>query len=464
MGAEFRWRRSLATRLTIGFVLTALATVVLVSVLLVGLLRLTSAAAALADLRRQANVIAREPRILEREPKPVIRVLVRSLGLSDAALYRVAPDRTLVRVAGSELVPVAELDVEALAEGEIVEGTLGGRPEVVFVARPLGGRATRVIVLSRRAGLVPGLPGDIAGRLVIAALGAIAFAAVFAFWLARRISRPMKDLAAAAAQIARGNFESRVAVSSSHEVGVVAQSFNTMAADLAAADERQREFFLEISHELRTPLTAIQGYAEAIEDGTVSGAKQIQAAEVIVRESRRVARLVSDLLDLAKLDAHRFQVSLDEVEIENALTAVKQAFAPKANEAGIEIRIGSSAGAVLADYDRLIQVLSNLVENALRYTPAKKQITLESAEAGGWAEIRVVDGGIGLEEEDLGRAFERQYLWKKYRGLRDVGTGLGLAISRELVQAMGGSVQAKNAAEGGAEFAIRLPINPPPAQ
>lgn len=455
MSAEIPRRGSLARRLAVAFILTALVSVTLVGVLFVGLLRLTSVEATLAELRRQADAVVRERPLLEREPRQAFRLLRAALGLSDAALYRFGADGDLALVTGSEVVPAAQLDAEKLAAGKAQEGRLPNN--VVYVARPLGAPTRAVAVLSREAGPSRQIRGDVAGRLVLSALVAVGLAALAAFWLARRVSRPMKELANATAAIAKGDFDSRVPISSLDEIGVVAESFNRMAADLAQADQKQREFFLSISHELRTPLTAIQGYAEAIEDGTVSGRKEKEAAGVIVGETRRLSRLVADLLDLARIDARQFEISLDEVEIETVLHAVRQAFAPKAREAEIEIGIESSARSVRADRDRLIQVLSNLVENALRYTPAGKPITLSSRQANGWAEIRVTDGGVGFEPKDLPRAFERQYLWHKYRGHRDVGTGLGLAITRELVVAMGGSVEARNATGGGAEFAIRLP-------
>lgn len=446
-------RSSLAGRLTGLFALTALLSVLLVGLLLVGLLGLASAEVALRDLRRQSAVLAREPRFLERDPAAGFRVLRPALGLAGAALYRIGVDGDLVLVAGSEVVPPARLDADALKAGQVVEGRYGG---MVFVARS-GRRAQLVAVLAKRAGFSSDLLGPVVGRLSAAALIATAIAAAAAWFAARRIARPLRHLAEATASIARGSFDRRVPVESADEIGAVASSFNEMAERLGESDRRQREFFLSISHELRTPLTAIQGYAEAIEDGTASGKTAVESASVIVGESKRLSRLVSDLLDLARVDAGRFAVSLGNVEVADVLRTVRQAFAPKAEDANVELTVVSGSGHVAADEGRLVQVISNLVENALRYTPGEKGITLQSLPGEDVTEIRVTDGGVGFDPSDLDRAFERQYLWQKYKGVRDVGTGLGLAITKELVEAMGGSVSASSASGGGAEFTVRLP-------
>lgn len=453
MSTEIRRRSSLTKRLAIAFILVALVSVILVGVALVGLLRLAATEAQLADLRRQSTAIARTPRLLERDPGQTFRLLRPALRLSGAALYRLSPEGRAVLVTGPEPVPIRDLDIAALAEGEALEGSVG---RLLYVASPVGNPPRGFLVLSSRVVPIPDVLGLIAGRLAWAAAVAISLAALLALILARRISRPMKKVAEAAAGIARGDFERRVEAESNDEIGVVAESFNRMAADLADADARQREFFLSISHELRTPLTAIQGYAEAIEDGTISGGKHKEAAQVIVSEAKRLTRLVSDVLDLARIDVSRFEVSMEVVDVSIVLQAVRSSFVRSAEDAGIDLEVKSPGGSLHGDQDRVIQVLSNLVENALRYTPVGGRIVLSSKQADGWVQIKVTDGGVGFEPEDLGRAFDRQYLWQKYRGVRDVGTGLGLAISRELVEAMGGSVEAANSPNGGAEFAVRL--------
>lgn len=466
MSAEPRIRvrgGSIRTKLTLAFIITALVSVVLVAVGILGLLRLTSDQIALTTLRRQADRLAAQPKQVLSAADESRRVLPALQGLegTDFAVYRISAQGLEVEI-GEEIVPISTLDLTRLRGNRGLEGKAEvSGDEWAYVIRPFQGRPRSLLVLRREVRLAPELTRAIGSRFVIAALLAMGMAAAIAFLFAGRLSRPLRDLARATGDIARGRFERRVPIESNDEIGAVAESFNRMAEGLGDADKRQREFFLSISHELRTPLTAIQGYAEAIEDGTAGEEKVIEAAGVIAGESRRLARLVTDLLELARIDARGFGVSLEDVEIEGVLNSTQQAFAPKAAESGVEIIVDSAGGTVKADPDRLMQVLSNLTENALRYTPAGREIVLSSEVGQGVAQIRVRDGGMGLEPEDLGHAFDRQYLWSKYRGLREVGTGLGLAITKELVEAMGGSVDARNApgrAGRGAEFTVRLNV------
>ncbi|MEO7803568.1 MAG: HAMP domain-containing sensor histidine kinase [Actinomycetota bacterium] len=448
--------RSVRSKLAAVLIGVALLSVLLVSLVGVRLVRQAADQASLDELQRQANRIASESSFLRKDPNQAVRFLRNALDLSGAALYEIRSDGSLLLLGGSTDVPLDGADIAALVQGKTVQGTRHvGKTELVFVAQPLltlRARQATVVVIGREAGVT--LP--IGRRLLAAGVVAVCVAILVSAYVAQKIAQPMTDLAKAARDVALGDFTARVEVNSDDEIGVVGSSFNHMATELGSANERQREFFLSISHELRTPLTAIQGYAEAIEDGT-AGTKGRHAAGIIVTESKRLTRLVSDLLDLARIDARRFNVALQAVEITEVLEQIRRTFAAKASETDVEIKIESSGGTVNADHDRLVQVLSNLVENGLRYTPANGSIVLASRAKGTAFEISVIDGGSGLELSDLHRAFERQYLWTKYKGLREVGTGLGLAISKELVEAMNGTVSVTNEPGAGARFNVELP-------
>jgi len=435
---------------------TALLSAVVMGAVALGFIRQAGDRFALGELRDQADAVSREALFPRKDAKRTLRFLQRALGVDGAALYRIQPDGS-ADLAGGD--PKIRLDAEAsrLAfSGSVAEGHAGSdEGRFVWVAQPLGD--SLVLVLSRQSGL-GALPIPVGTRMAGAALLAVSLAVLLSGFVASRVTSPLKELSEAAGDVAAGDFKRRVPIRSEDEVGVVAESFNRMAEQLGEADERQREFFLSISHELRTPLTAIQGYAEAIEDGTASGSSLTRSAGVIVDESKRLSRLVSDLLDLARIDASRFAVNLEAVDVAATLAAVELSFAPKAEEAGVDLSADCKGEVlVMADPDRLVQVLSNLVENALRYTPSGKSIHLSARPEERRCCIEVVDGGVGFDAQDLERAFERQFLWGKYRGVRDVGTGLGLAITKELVVAMGGTVRAGNSADGGARFVIDLP-------
>ncbi len=474
---------SIRTKLAAALIVTALASVGIAAAVATRLIRQSSDRAALEELNRQARSIVAEGGLFGKEPQRQTRFLQRALNLSEATLYEISPDGSLAVLSGAPKVELTQDEVRSLAGGTAVQGRSPAGPgEILFVAQPFQGRRQLVVVLEREARAGPDALRA-RNRIFASALVAAIAAALASLYLSRRIANPLRELAAAASDVAKGDFSRRVDVKSGDEIGVVAASFNSMAKDLGDADRRQREFFLSISHELRTPLTAIQGYAEAIEDGIAGGDKRKEAANVIVGESRRLARLVSDLLDLGRIDTARFTVGKEEFALAPVIVQVQKSFARQAAEAGVSIEIETGEEIVVADQDRLTQVLTNLVENALRYTPSGGRITVLSAGEGGTGGvaaarrhdegapeaanppnqtgpscvIEVADDGPGFADEDLGHAFEREFLWGKYKGLRNVGTGLGLAITKELVTAMGGSVSAANAPGGGAKFRVTLP-------
>jgi signal transduction histidine kinase len=207
--------------------------------------------------------------------------------------------------------------------------------------------------------------------------------------------------------------------------------------------------FLSVSHELRTPLTSIKGYAEGIEDGTIAPG---EAAPVIEREAGRLERLVADLLALARLRQGVLDVRSEPVDLGEAAREAVERLQPQARAADVDVRIDGAAAPVTADHDRVVQVLSNLIENAIRLTPAGGAVTVSLAE--GSASVR--DEGPGIPEEDLPQAFDRFHLRRRHGGSPD-GAGTGLAIVRELTEAMGGSVGVRNPSGGGAEFNLRFP-------
>jgi two-component system sensor histidine kinase BaeS len=245
-----------------------------------------------------------------------------------------------------------------------------------------------------------------------------------------------------------------VPVEGSDELAVLSASFNEMADRLAKAREADQSFLLSVSHELKTPLTAIRGYAEGLEEGAVDPR---EAGEVMTRESARLGRLVQDLLDLARLNQRVFTVRRQAVDLATVAREAVLRYEPRARSFGVSLAAEGTRDAVATgDLDRLLQVVSNLVENALRVTPMGGAVSVRAAPA----EISVTDTGPGLAPEDLARAFERFYLHSRYRGERVVGTGLGLAIVKELTEAMGGSVAVRSAPGDGTTFTVGLPPAP----
>jgi signal transduction histidine kinase len=299
------------------------------------------------------------------------------------------------------------------------------------------------------------------GILLVAAAVAAGAAALLSVWLVRRLTRPLAAIERTAVAIAAGDLEARVGTPGTDvddELAAVGAAIDTMASELGRHRSLERAFLMSISHDLRTPLTSIRGYAEAVAEGTADDEESRQrAARIIVAESRRLERLVADLLELARLDAREFSLHPGPVDVAEVARQAALALEPAAREVGLRLVVTGEAGQVpaTADRERLAQVMANLVENALKY--AATTVEVEVRRVGrGEAELAVSDDGPGIDPEDLPRVFERLYTSRRQPG-RKVGTGLGLAIVRELVTAMGGRVEVSRTFAGGTRFAVTLP-------
>ncbi len=288
------------------------------------------------------------------------------------------------------------------------------------------------------------------GLGIAGAVGA-ALAALVAFVLARAVARPVSRVAAASRRLAAGEDPGELREEGIGEVATLASAFNHMSAELSRAQDAERAFLLSVSHELKTPLTAIRGHAEALTDGVLG---EREAGGVIEREAGRLERLIHDLLDLARLRRRSFSAQRETVDLGGAARETAARYQPQSRRFGVSLSAVVEPGAVAAgDADRVLQVVSNLVENALRCTAASGSVRVLASPG----RIDVVDDGPGLVPDDLGRAFERFYLWERYGTDRPVGTGLGLAIVRELAEAMGGTVEVRSAVGVGSTFSLLLP-------
>ena len=334
------------------------------------------------------------------------------------------------------------------AEGAI---TVAGR-RVLYVSRSTA-RGRVVLIRSARLAFAEWRP--FLNSLIIAGLGGAALAALLSYLLARRLLLPIGQLADATRRVAAGESQVAVPVDGEDELAALGRSFNAMSSELGRAREAQRGFLESVSHELKTPLTSIRGYAEALEEEAVSPA---EGGRVIAAEADRLERLVFDLLDLARLGRAGFAVEHRTLDLEAVGAAAVKRHLPRARELGVDLRASAADGAWgVGDEGRLLQATSNLIENALRLTPAGGAVEVFA----GPGTIAVRDTGPGLASEDLPRAFDRFYLHDRYRSERAVGSGLGLAIVKELTAAMGGEVSASGAEGEGAQFTIRVPTGAP---
>jgi signal transduction histidine kinase len=287
------------------------------------------------------------------------------------------------------------------------------------------------------------------GDLLLAGAAGAALAALLSFLVARSVVRPIRRIGDATRAIASESSHDPLPREGTAELAALADAFNQMTDQLAASREAERNFLLSVSHELKTPLTAIRGYAEGLADGAFDAD---EAARTIGIEASRLERLVRDLLDLARMNRSEFSVRNEPVDLAEIVRQAVQRHDAAATQFGVALVAEGDETWVEADGDRLLQVASNLVENALRETPAGGTVTIRS-EPG---RLLVADTGPGIAAEDLPRVFERFYLYDKIGKDRPVGSGLGLAIVKQLVVAMGGDVRIESGLGRGAMFVVSL--------
>ena len=294
---------------------------------------------------------------------------------------------------------------------------------------------------------------------VLLALGAgMLVAAVAGLLLARLLARPLRRTADVAVAMSHGRRDLRVPPEGPRELVEVGQSLNALADALQHSESRQREFLLSVSHELRTPLTAVRGFAESLADGVVTGGEVPAVGRTIEHEAGRLDRLVSDLLDLARLGADDFRLDVTEVDLTVLVAESARVWHSRCLTVEVDFRLESVPPPVVVHTDprRLRQVVDGLAENALRATPAGAPMVLALRTTPDAAVLEVRDGGPGLSDEDYRLAFQRGVLHSRYQGVRPVGTGIGLALVHGLVTRLGGGIDAGPAPEGGARFSVTL--------
>jgi signal transduction histidine kinase len=269
--------------------------------------------------------------------------------------------------------------------------------------------------------------------------------------------RPLGKVTGGIRAVARGDYRQRVAVSGPAEVRALAEDVNRMADSVESSQRALREFLANVSHELRTPLTSIRGFSQAMLDGTLDTPEERErAARVIDVEARRLLHLVGELLDLSRIESGQQAMQLADVSASELLTHVNDVFALRAEEGAIALDVRSDeAVTVRADFDRIEQVLGNLLDNAFRHTPRSGRIEAGVRQAAaGWAEFYVTDTGTGIANEELRHVFDRFY--RSSGEMAGSGAGLGLTISREIVRAHGGEIRAESSTTG-TTFAFTLP-------
>ena len=311
---------------------------------------------------------------------------------------------------------------------------------------------------------MPDMAADNLRQINLSLFVGAAFATVLSLllgWImARTISRPVRDLNTAARSIAGGDLDKQVLISSRDEIGTLAESFNAMTASLKRARDLRRQMVADIAHELRNPLSIILGHAEALSEGVLPPAPE--TLYIIYDEARHLSRLVEDLRTLSLSESGELLLQRAAVAPHELLDRAASAYAGRAAENGISLTVDAAPGLppVLVDLERMQQVLSNLLDNSLKHTPAGGSIRLSATLAGESVELSVRDNGSGISPQDLPLVFERFYRGKQSPERLQDGSGLGLAISKALIELHGGHIAV--ASEPGADttISIRLPAAP----
>ena len=321
-------------------------------------------------------------------------------------------------------------------------------------AEPLG-----AIVVAKPEAVLRDQWLPLAKRLVVAFLVGSVLAGILGWRLSRRITRPVLALARASDEIAAGNYAFRVPETArDDEIRLLSERFNEMAARLGATEERERQFLMSVSHELRTPLTAIKGHIDALRDGLVDDPELIAVSlDVVANEALRLERLVGDVLDLAKLRAHRFTVHSEEVDMGRLAELAYGAFGDEARRREIDFRLdlADDPPTISTDGDRVLQIVTNLLTNAFHWTPDGGSISLALRSAGTSIRVEVVDSGPGVNPT------QRERIFNPFVSGDTQGTGLGLPIARELANALGGFVEVVASDGPGSVFRLVLPLRSP---
>jgi signal transduction histidine kinase len=448
-------------RLTITHTLVALVAVLLVSALAGGLIFRTYRQLALQETNRQARLVA------ERLRGPLAEIYLANRGWGGLA------DRL-----GERLVANPQFEGRVLltdADERVVFDSAG---ELEGRILPLRFRSAGVPVNARgeRVGSIAVIPSDdqrqanerqfvraLFGIVLIGSLTAMVGALIAAALVAGRLSRPVQSLTLAARRIAAGQTHAPIAPPADPELAELAGAFNSMATELERQEALRREMIADIAHELRTPLSVVRLQVESMEDGIVPAEPRTLAA--LGAEIDLLGRLIDDLRLLSLADAGQLSLALDAVDPRAALEHVAGSAAMQAQQRGIVLRVlpGAPLPAVRADPQRLAQILGNLLENALRYTPVGGSVSLsaELTSAPDMVCFTVQDTGPGMSPEETARIFERFYRADRARTRETGGSGLGLAIVQRLAVAQGGSVSVVSAVGRGSSFRVFLPVHRP---
>ncbi|VBB06412.1 Hypothetical protein LUCI_1643 [Lucifera butyrica] len=460
--------RSIFSKILLSHIVVILVTTTTLGLFMSYLVRIHVVEAKRQDLLAKGDTIVRMllP-IINSGRVPIPRFMNAISGLVGATVWIM--DDTNFVVAGS---PPEQWHHWGPDEAKELKGVFSGTPQSwvhnnrrntdpsIVVALPIPSTSTALFMYAPIFGV--NQTAEALERLVfISVIVGILVAVTLGFIISRGVTRPIADISRAAARFAKGEYDSRTKATADDEVGSLGRTFNTMAESLAHVEQNRRDFLANVSHELKTPVATIQALSETILDGMATRPEQQQRyLSTIVNESKRIDRLIHDLLDLSQLEAGELSIAVEKLDLTDFLAAEKEKYVHLLENKHLvwNLMISSKLPTVLADRYRLSQVMSNLISNAIRHAPENSPITVKAQSNGAYVSIAVIDKGPGIPPAALPYIWERFYRVDKSRARNDGGTGLGLSITKKLMQAMHGDISVESKLNEGTAFILTLPI------
>jgi len=475
--------RSLRTRLIVAFAAIIFLTLALVVLGFVFVLRQYQEQRELLRLGSLANSLAFQLRTVDADSMSSPQL---------AELLNRQSDELDVRIVLAGPGGMIFFDTESTLIGQRIDMQSAQRIGPIrraMLARPIGDADGRIFILAgnvppERPGQRPVILalasepltvwrvlGEMAPRLLLAALGSLLASIGVAWLVAASIARPLAQMTHAAEAIARGRYDQEVPHRGPDEVGRLAAAFGTMAREVAQSQRTLRDFVANVSHDLRTPLTSIQGFSQAMVDGSLHDPEDFaDAGRAINEEAARMRRLVEDLLALSKIESGQVSLDMADHDLAGSAEQAVERVARRADEKGVAIALAVETDrTVRADGRWIERALDNLVDNAVKHTPSGGEIRVTVArhseciapENGGRTDggmvVAVHNSGSYIPPDELPRVFERFYQLDKSRAGSAEGSGLGLAIAHEIVQMHGGRIAVESSRAGGTSFSVTLP-------
>ena len=312
-------------------------------------------------------------------------------------------------------------------------------------------------VRSARTYLVEGFQNAWNRSAILSVIAGAGAAGGVSYISSKRITQPVKQMKSITQKFAAGDLTQRVPESDIPELNQLSSSFNSMASSIGDVEQRRRELISDLTHELRTPLTVVRGYLEELADGRIDGTPELYLR--LIKETRRLERLIHDLQELSKAEAGYLSIAPQPINLYPLLTSLVERFADQLLEEGpsLELDCPQDLPLVSCDRDRTEQILVNLLGNAIRYTETGS-IVVQAAKVNRWVWISVIDTGVGIAETDLPFVFERFWRADPSRSSHSGGTGIGLAIARRLVELQHGRIEVESELGKGSTFRFCLPV------